>query len=140
MSRPDRSHEPAFATTAKQPTLSVAIAIGSSPTLIPFLPGVSGLASSTLTSPPANPVEGLVANWAIATVPGPPWRMKPYQAEPGIGAPPMSVRFSWPAGCGSGAPLSRGPERMVHASSGCAVTVTSCAGVASAPPVSRRPP
>src|SRR5262245_37912882 len=39
MSSVDRSHDPALAITSKQPDLSVAIAIGSSPTLIEFLPG-----------------------------------------------------------------------------------------------------
>src|SRR5512138_590150 len=75
----DRSHEPALAVISKQPVRSVAIAIGSSPTLIEFLPGVSLSASSTRTEPEANVVEGPVDHCATATVPGADCRMNPYQ-------------------------------------------------------------
>src|ERR1041384_3404907 len=86
----DRSHEPALAVTSKQPVRSVAIAIGSSPMLIEFLPGVSLSASSTSTEPDANAFDGPVDHCATATVPGADCRMKPYQV--------VSPAFSCPAG------------------------------------------
>src|SRR5678816_2839272 len=79
MSSVDRSHDPAFAVTSKQPVLSVAIAIGSSPMLIEFLPGVSLSASATMAVPGTKVFAGPIGQWAIATVPGADWRMKPYQ-------------------------------------------------------------
>src|SRR5262245_64673911 len=90
ISSSDRSHEPALAVTSKQPDLSVTIAIGSSPMLIAFLPGVSGSASSTLKSPPrslAPPVifsDGWAFQVAMATVPDDDCRMNEYHVGVGV--------------------------------------------------------
>jgi hypothetical protein len=99
MSSSERSHEPALAVTSKQPVLSVTIAIGSSPMLIAFLPGVSGSASSTRNTlvgksltccadaPSANSVSaGFDGQVVSATVPDADCRMNPYQSG-GSGSP-----------------------------------------------------
>ena len=140
MSSADRSHEPAFAVISKQPTLSVAIAIGSSPTLMPLFPGVSGSASMTLTSPPMNEVDGLVSKRAIATVPGSDCSTNPYQATPARTVPPCLLRSSWPVGMGAGSVAPRGAERKSHDVVGCALSVTICVMSAEPPFVRRRPP
>jgi hypothetical protein len=73
---------------------------------IAFFPGVSGAASSTEMSPPANEVDGLVANCASATVPGAVWRMNANQLTLPSETPPCCVRSSCPAGTGAGSAVS----------------------------------
>ena len=112
--------------TSLQPATSVAIATGFSPTLMLFLPGVSGFASSTVTSPPENAVDGLVGQCAIATVPGSLCRMNATQSASGtIGAlAVLGVELSWPGAVGVGVSRSWAWLRVSQPAVGCALTVT----------------
>jgi len=85
---------------------------------MPFLPGVSGSESSTVTSVPLNADPGCVGHRDNATVPGSDCRMKPYHAELGMNAPPWALRSSCPIGTGTVVPLSWTPERISQASDG----------------------
>ncbi len=107
---------------------------------MPFSPGVSGSASSTVTSPPTNDVDGLVSNVASATVPGSDCSMNAYQATAGIGMLPEPVSASWPGGTGVGSEIERGVERKSHDDCGCAIVSIGCVTSAEPPLVMRRPP
>src|SRR5262245_44799564 len=131
MSSVDRSQDPAFAVTSKQPVLSVAIAIGSSPMLIEFLPGVSLSASATKALPGTNVFAGPIGQCAIATVPGADWRMKPYQTG-------ISTSFR-PGGVGIGSACLCSRERVSQEIAGCAVLMMGAFGSRGLPSLSSIP-
>src|SRR6185312_8252355 len=108
---------------------------------MPCLPGVSGSASSTVTSVmPLNWLDGLVAHVAMPTVPGTDCRMNPYHATgPGADAEAPDPSKPCPGGTGEMPPEPVAPERMSHDWTGCADVVSVCDGSAALPPVRRSP-
>ncbi len=110
----------------------------------PLLPGVSGSASSTVTSStPVKLAAGWVSNVAMPTVPGTDCSTNANHAlelTSDSALPWPTLRFSWPGGTGVMPPLPAASERMLHASIGSAWFSIVWLASAALPPVMRSEP
>ena len=118
----------------------VAIATGFAPTVMPFVPGVSGSESSgPVMSPLTNALDGFVSQRTMLTVPGSESSTNPYHCTiASCAALPGST--SWPGGTGAGCDESNACERKSQAVVGIADVITGCDGSDDPPPVTRSPP